>query len=161
MEEIKMTPIGVIRSPHKIKSQTPIQPTFARGISGAVEIYPEYEKGLKDIEGFSYIQLICYFHEACEFKLHVKPYLEDAVRGVFATRAPSRPNFIGLSILKLIERKDNVLHVEDIDLLDGTPVLDVKPFITRFDIRPDASSGWQDNIDEETAAQKGLRDFKS
>jgi tRNA-Thr(GGU) m(6)t(6)A37 methyltransferase TsaA len=154
---IECKPIGVIRSPHTRAEDTPIQPVYAQGIHGRVEVFPEYEGGLRDLEGFSHIYLIYEFHEAATPRLEVVPFLDTEPRGVFATRAPSRPNALGLSLVRLVKRDGPVLHIEDVDILDGTPLLDIKPYVHRFDSRVGARCGWQDEIDEETAQQKGSR----
>ena len=142
MNEVRYKPIGVIRSPFKDPKGTPIQPTAAKGIDGVVEIFPEYAKGLKDIEGFSHIILIYHFHLSKEQKLKVKPFMDDQPHGIFATRAPVRPNPIGISIVRLIRVKKNVLHIQDIDIVDGTPLLDIKPYVPEFDMREVEKIGW-------------------
>jgi len=152
--------IGVIRSPHTRAEETPIQPSFAKGVPGRVEMLPEYEAGLRDIEGFSHIYLVYAFDRAGPCSLETTPCLGDRPRGVFATRAPSRPNGLGLSLVRLVRREGAVLHVEDVDILDGTPLLDIKPFIGRFDSREDAVCGWQDDVDDETATREGRRGFR-
>ncbi len=142
MEEIKLIPIGTIHSPFKDRKGMPIQPTAASGISGSVEIKAEYSKGLKDLEGFSHIYLIYYFHLSEDYSLEVKPFMDDNLRGLFATRAPKRPNPIGLSIVKLLKIEDNILYIEDIDIVDGTPLLDIKPYVPKFDYRDTEQIGW-------------------
>ncbi|MCK4408489.1 MAG: tRNA (N6-threonylcarbamoyladenosine(37)-N6)-methyltransferase TrmO, partial [Candidatus Eisenbacteria sp.] len=127
MTEIVCRAIGVIRSPHTRPEDTPIQPIFAKGVAGRVEVLPEYEEGLRDIEGFSYIYLLYAFDRADGTRLSVVPYLGDTERGVFATRAPCRPNALGMSLVRLLRREGTVLHIEDVDVLDGTPLLDIKP----------------------------------
>ncbi len=153
----RMKAIGIVHSPHHRREETPIQPVFAGGVKGTVEVFPDYEEGLSDLEGFSHIYLIYVFHEETGFRLRVRPFLDDNLRGVFATRAPSRPNPIGLSILRLVRREGRILHVEDLDILDGTPVLDIKPYSARFDHRPGSSSGWLDDVDEGTARKRRSR----
>ena len=142
MEKISYKPIGIIRSPHKDPRGTPIQPTAASGIPGQVEILSEYAGGLQDLDGFSYVILLYHFDRVREMKLKVRPFLDKIFRGVFATRAPSRPNPIGLSIVKLVRIEGNLLHIDDIDVLDGTPLLDVKPYVDRFDGRDSERQGW-------------------
>jgi len=154
-------PIGVIRSPHTRAEETPIQPVYANGIPGRVEVFPEYERGLQDLEGFSHIYLLYVFDRAEGSRLEVTPFLEDRPHGVFATRAPSRPNPLGLSLVRLVRREGWVLHVEDIDILDGTPLLDIKPYSARFDSREGVRSGWQDAIDEKTAQARGRRGYRA
>jgi tRNA-Thr(GGU) m(6)t(6)A37 methyltransferase TsaA len=152
--------IGVVRSPHTDPSKTPIQPVFAQGAKGSVILDPEYSNGLVGLESFSHIYLFYVFHKTKETKLTVRPFLEEATHGVFATRAPCRPNKLGFSVVKLISVEGNILHVQDIDILDGTPILDIKPYIARFDTRDDVKSGWQDGIPEDIAALRGRRGFQ-
>lgn len=154
-----INPIGYIRSEHKNAENTPIQPVFAKECSGRVELLPEYKNGLCDIEGFSHVFLLCWLHQSKEMKMSVKPYLDDREHGIFATRSPSRPNPIGISIVELIKKEDSVLFIQGIDMLDGTPVIDVKPYLRRFDSFPDASNGWQEAIDEKTAMNLGKRGY--
>jgi len=135
-------PIGVIRTPFKVPKGTPIQPPAARGAEGRVELFPEYVDGLKDIEGFSHIILIYHFHLSGPPRLWVRPYMDDIERGVFATRAPARPNPIGLSVVKLEGIEGNALHIRDVDVVDGTPLLDIKPYVPQFDGVPEAKIGW-------------------
>lgn len=142
MDEIKYRPIGVIRSEFKVPEGTPIQPAAAKGAKGRVEVFPEYVEGLKDLEGFSHIILIYHLHLSKKAQLRVKPYMDDQLRGVFATRAPSRPNPIGLSVVRLIKVEGNVLHVQDVDIVDGTPLLDIKPYVPQFDARESVRIGW-------------------
>ena len=134
--------IGVIRSPFREPKGTPIQPPAARGVEGRVELFPEYVDGLKDIEGFSYIVLIYHFHLSGAPRLRVRPYMDERERGVFATRAPARPNPIGLSVVRLLGIEGNVLHVSDVDIVDGTPLLDIKPYVPQFDAAVDVKLGW-------------------
>ncbi len=157
MNELTLHPIGVIHTPHTEPARTPIQPVYAEGIQGEVEVNAAFADGLADLEGFSHIYLVYHFHKAEQEKLLVKPYLEDVSRGVFATRAPCHPNRIGFSVVRLLEVQGNRLLVEDVDMLDGTPLLDIKPYIARFDTRTDVHSGWQDGIAETTAQQRGRR----
>ena len=154
-------PIGVIHSPHKDLSQTPIQPIFSKGIQGLVEIIPDYVDGLHDLDGFSHIYLFYYFDRSTQVKMKVKPYLDSDVRGIFATRAPHRPNKIGMSLVRLLEIRGNVLEIEDIDILDGTPLLDIKPYIKRYDSREHVHSGWQDNVPDDIAFSLGRRDTQT
>lgn len=150
-------PIGVIRSEHTEPERTPIQPVYAVCCSGRAEISPEFEAGLRDLDGFSHIHIIYHLHKAGQTRLMVKPFLQDVERGIFATRAPCRPNPIGMSIVRLVRREGNVLFLEGVDVLDGAPLLDIKPYIGRFDRIDGASNGWQDEIDEETAQRLGKR----
>ena len=141
-KEIKIKPIGIIYTPYKKPKGIPIQGTFNRLIKGRVELFPQYQDGLKDIEGFSHIILIYYFDRAKEEKLTGKPFLEDTPHGIFAIRSPMRPNHIGFSIVKLENVKDNVITFSEIDILDGTPLLDIKPYVKHFDSRNNVKNGW-------------------
>ncbi|MEA3441297.1 MAG: tRNA (N6-threonylcarbamoyladenosine(37)-N6)-methyltransferase TrmO [Chloroflexota bacterium] len=142
--EYIMRPIGMIHSPFIDKGKTPIQPTRSTTI-GTVEVYPEFVDGLQDIDGFSHIILLYVFHRSSGYSLKVKPYLDDQFHGLFTTRYPERPNPIGLSIVRLLGRKGNSLSIEGVDVLDGTPLLDIKPFVPDFDIQTNHSTGWYDN----------------
>ena len=139
--DISMHPIGVIHSPFVDKSQTPIQSSRSQA-RGSVEIYPDYAEGLQDLEGFSHIFLLYVFHESSGYSLLVKPFLDDQLHGVFSTRYPYRPNPIGLSVVQLIDRRNNSLEVEGIDVLDDTPLLDIKPYVPEFDVRSETRIGW-------------------
>ncbi len=160
-DTITFKPIGVIRSEHVEARRTPIQPIYAKGCKGRVEIFPEFAEGLRDLNGFSHIYLIFHFNQAGPVQLIVKPFLQDIARGVFSTRAPCRPNGIGLSIVELIGREGNVLLVDGVDILDGTPLLDIKPYSARFDRLENTRNGWQDEVDEESAQGLGRREYKS
>jgi tRNA-Thr(GGU) m(6)t(6)A37 methyltransferase TsaA len=142
--KIIFEPIGIIHSPFTNTEGMPIQPAGATGVKGTVEVFPEFCDGLQDIEGFSHILLVYYFDRSKDFKLKVSPFLEDEVHGVFAVRAPKRPNPIGISVVKLLKRKDNIIYIDNPDMLDGTPLLDIKPYIPDFDAYPDAVAGWQE-----------------
>ena len=142
--KIEYKAIGVIHSEFKEKKDTPIQGTFSDA-RGTVELYPEYAPGLKDIDGFSHVILIYHFHKSEGSTLVQKPFLDqNKERGIFAIRFYDRPNPIGLSIVELKGVKGNVLEVGGIDVLDGTPLLDIKPYIRQFDCRENARSGWVD-----------------
>ncbi len=135
-------PIGLVRSPFTSKEQTPIQSSRSRA-PGRVEMLPGFEEGLRDLDGFSHIILLYLFHHAEPgYELHVTPFLDDKPKGLFATRYPRRPNPIGLSVVRLRRVEGGVLHVDGIDVLDGTPVLDIKPYVPAFDAFPEASLGW-------------------
>ena len=142
MNEICYHPIGVVRSPFKTPKGTPIQPAGSVDTRGTVELLPEYAEGLQDLEGFSHIILLYHFHKAKEPALKVKPFMDDREHGIFAQRAPSRPNPIGLSIVRLEKIEGNILYLKDVDLLDGTPLLDIKPYVPEFDIREVTRTGW-------------------
>jgi tRNA-Thr(GGU) m(6)t(6)A37 methyltransferase TsaA len=141
---ISMRPIGVIHSPFIDRSQTPIQSSRSQA-RGVVEIYPEYAQGLQDLEGFSHIFLLYIFHQSSGYDLLTKPFLDDQLHGLFATRYPYRPNPLGLSLVQLITRKENTLEIQGVDMLEGTPLLDIKPYVPEFDIRLDTRSGWYDS----------------
>ncbi len=158
-DKIIFKPIGIIHSPHKELSKIPIQPVFCKGISGTVILSKEYIDGLKDLEGFSHIFLFYFFHKSNKTSILIKPYLEDQEHGIFATRAPHRPNKLGMSLVRLNGIKDNILYVSDIDILDGSPLIDIKPYVQRFDSRDDVISGWQENVDDKIASVRGLRNF--
>jgi tRNA-Thr(GGU) m(6)t(6)A37 methyltransferase TsaA len=142
VDEIRYKPIGVVRSPHRQPKGTPIQPSGAKGIEGQVEVFPEYAEGLKDLEGFSHIILIYHFHLSKVAPLEVKPYLDTEAHGVFAMRGPSRPNPIGISAVRLVSIEENILHIQDVDIVDGTPLLDIKPYVPEFDVREVEKIGW-------------------
>jgi len=153
-------PIGVLRSEHTKAEHTPIQPAYAKGCGGRAEVFPEFADGLTDLEGFSHVYILYHFHEAKPAKLKVKPFLQDVERGVFATRAPARPNPIGISVVELVRREGNVLFLDGVDVLDGTPLLDIKPCTARFDRIETTRNGWQDGIDEEKAKERGRRGYR-
>lgn len=159
--EINYSPIGSIHSEHTIAEKTPIQPVYAKGCRGYIELHPEFVDGLRDLNGFSHIYLIYHFHKAGPVNLTVKPFLQEKERGLFSTRRPCRPNAIGLSVVKLIRIEGNILHVEDVDILDGTPLLDIKPYTAKFDLHDVKKNGWQDEVDEETAQKRGKRGYRS
>ncbi len=142
MKKICYQPIGTIRSPFREPRGMPIQPTGAAGIAGTIELDPEYEGGLKDLEGFSHIILIYHFHLSTGFSLMVKPFLDDMLRGLFSTRAPRRPNSIGLSIVRLVKIEGPTLHIENVDIVDGTPLLDIKPYVPELDGIKAERTGW-------------------
>jgi len=145
MDEIKYHPIGVVHSPFKEPKGTPIQPTAALGIKATVEIYHEYEEGLQDLESFSHIIIIYHFHLSKHYNLKVKPYMDNKLHGVFATRSPSRPNPIGLSVVRLISIEKNILNIQNIEIIEGTPVLDIKPYIPEFTTNEKIKIGWLEN----------------
>ena len=140
--KIEYEPIGVIHSPFHTTEGMPIQPSGAAGIEGAVEIFHQFRQGLKDLDGFSHIILIYHFHRSTGYSLLVTPFLDSVERGVFATRAPKRPNSIGISVVRLVRVEEDTLHVENIDVLDGTPLLDIKPYVPEFDQHLGGRIGW-------------------
>ena len=142
MNEIVYKPIGTIHSPFKNPKGMPIQPTGAKGITGTVDVFPEYCAGLKDMEGFSHIILIYHFHLSDGYSLEVTPYLDKNTHGVFATRIPGRPNPIGISVVRCVKVEGCIVHIQDVDILDGTPLLDIKPYVLDFDSRMTKRIGW-------------------
>lgn len=160
MESIVFKSIGVIHTPHHHSEKVPIQPVFAKGIKGEVEVYDEYKEGLQDLDGFSHVYLIYFFHKAGKVNLLVKPFMEDVKRGVFATRSPARPNKIGMSIVKLNDIRGNQLFIENVDMLDATPLLDIKPYTAKFDSVNAVISGWQEDISDDVAHIRGRRQYK-
>ena len=144
-------PIGVVRSPFSEPEGVPIQPSRGRSVRALVELLPELESGLSDLDGFSHIILICHLHRSRGYSLRVVPFLDDMPRGVFATRAPRRPNPIGLSVVRLIAIEGCRLVFEGVDLLDGTPVLDIKPYVPEFDDDTCVRLGWLELARRRTA----------
>jgi tRNA-Thr(GGU) m(6)t(6)A37 methyltransferase TsaA len=157
-DDVTYRPIGVVRTAHTDPARTPIQPKYASGVEGRIEIDPEYEEGLDDLEGFSHIVLLYHLHRARPPRLKVVPFLDDVPHGVFATRAPSRPNPIGLSVVRLLRRDGRILHIADVDVLDGTPLLDIKPHIERFGVDGPVRGGWQAGIGNGDAERVGRRE---
>lgn len=141
-QPIILHPIGIIHTPHKDVKNMPIQPIAAEGIFGTIELLPEYAAGLKDIEGFSHLTLIYQFHKIDGFELEVIPFMDNEKHGIFSTKAPKRPNAIGISTVKLLKMDGNTLYIEQVDMLDGTPLIDIKPFYPRYDNRFDVKIGW-------------------
>jgi len=162
MEGIALNPIGVVHSPFAEVAGTPIQPALARGAEGTVEVFEPYVAGLKDLAGFERIWLLVWLHRAPPFQLEVKPFLDDTPRGLFATRAPCRPNPIGLSPVRLLGIDGHVLRVGELDVVDGTPLLDIKPYATRFDVFDVQRCGWLDctTASQVVADNRFVRDEK-
>jgi tRNA-Thr(GGU) m(6)t(6)A37 methyltransferase TsaA len=142
--ELKIQPIGVIETPFREVAGTPIQPSRANGARGRVRIDRRFQSGLKDLAGFERIWLIYGFHKTPGSNLLVTPFLDRQQRGVFATRAPSRPSPIGISVVRLLAVREGVLDVADVDIIDGSPLLDIKPYVPEFDCYPDSKAGWFD-----------------
>ena len=140
--EFTVRPIGVIHTPFRRAEGTPIQPRASAGTEGTVTVLPEYTAGLKDLEGFGRIWLVYWFDRAGPVRLTVRPYMDDTERGLFATRAPSRPNRIGISCVKLLGVDGATLRVADVDMLDGTPLVDIKPYAPQFDCFQEVRTGW-------------------
>lgn len=147
-ESFTYVPIGFVHSPFSDIAGMPIQPSGARGIRGTIEIRPEFVAGLRDLEEFSHVILIYALHRCNGYSLEVKPFLDHQPHGIFATRAPKRPNAIGLSIIRLVGIQGNTLEIEDVDILDGTPLLDIKPYVPAFDSHCEAKAGWFDAVSQ-------------
>jgi tRNA-Thr(GGU) m(6)t(6)A37 methyltransferase TsaA len=158
MTELK--PIGIIHTPFKELSGMPIQPAGAAGVSGVVEVFEEYRSGLKDLDGFSHLILLYHLHRSQGFNLHVVPFMDSKPRGLFATRAPKRPNPIGLSVVQLDKIEDGVLHVQNVDILDGTPLLDIKPYVPEFDAQTDVRTGWLETAGKTVSDRESDDRFK-
>lgn len=146
--------IGIIHTQFREREGTPIQPKMGRGIKGKIEIHDQYVPGLKDLDGFSHIILLYHLHKSEGYSLEVVPYLDDRKRGLFSTRAPRRPSPIGLSIVRLNRIERNVVFIEDVDMLDGTPLLDIKPYVPAFDNPQDIRIGWLEGKAAETEGKK-------
>jgi len=139
---IEFQPIGVIHTPYAELKGMPIQPAGAAGVKGTVEVFDAYRGGLADLDGFSHIVLLYHFHKSEGYKLRVVPFMDTVERGLFATRAPKRPNAIGLSVVQLDRIEDGMLHVQNVDIVDGTPLLDIKPYVPEFDSPTEFRTGW-------------------
>lgn len=144
MKEITMTPIGIIHSPYKQIKDMPIQGKFKTSVQAWIELKEKYRAGLKDLNGFSHAIIIYYFHKSEKTEIEGKPFLENDKHGIFAIRSPHRPNHIGISVVKIEKIEDCEVHFSEVDVLDGTPVLDIKPYVKHFDARENVRSGWID-----------------
>lgn len=156
---IQYRPIGVLHTPFQDIAGMPIQPAGAAGVYGTAEIFPEFAPGLQDLEGFSHVIVLYHFHRAPAPKLLVTPFLDTELRGVFATRAPARPNPIGLSVVRLLAREGSILHLEAVDMLDGTPLLDLKPYIPAFDGGAADRVGWLEQAQARVHVHQSDRRF--
>ena len=152
--DIIMKKIGTIHTPFTVLQNMPIQPKGAKEIIGTIEIEKCYQEGLKDLEGFSHIYLIYQFHKAKRTALRVTPFMDNTERGVFATRSPLRPNHIGLSIVRLKKVEGRILTVQGVDILDGTPLLDIKPYIAPFDEVKESTTGWMKATEQEVSKKR-------
>lgn len=150
---IELQPIGIIHTPFTRLENMPIQPAGGFGVKGTVEVFATYRDGLRDLDGFSHIILLYYFHHSNDFRLLVKPFMDTQQRGVFATRAPRRPNPIGLSVVQLHQVEDGLLHIQNLDILDGTPLLDIKPYVPDFDPQTEVRTGWLENARKTVASR--------
>ena len=155
------TPIGTIRTPYQDIAGMPIQSAGALDTAGRAVLKDRYTEGLKDLEGFSHLILIYVFHDSREYDLSVKPFLGDQKRGLFATRAPRRPNPIGISVVRLVRIEGPVVHFLGADVLDGTPLLDIKPYVPKFDAYPEATEGWLAESLHRLAETKSDERFRS
>jgi tRNA-Thr(GGU) m(6)t(6)A37 methyltransferase TsaA len=155
-----INPIGIIHSPYKSIEDMPIQPKGGSEVAGLVIVDEKYIDGLQDIDSFSHIYLLYSFHKSTRTEMHVTPFMDRQTRGVFATRSPLRPNHIGISIVKLTRIEGNSVFVKGIDILDGTPLLDIKPYIEKFDAVQDSISGWLQASDEEIKTKRSDKRFR-
>jgi tRNA-Thr(GGU) m(6)t(6)A37 methyltransferase TsaA len=151
---IEYQQIGIIHSPFHEAEGIPIQPTGATGVQGTAVVFPKFSQGLRDLDGFSHIILIYHFHRSDGFTLLVTPFMDSVQRGVFATRAPKRPNTIGLSVVRLNKLRNRTLHIENVDILDGTPLLDIKPYVPEFDYNSVDRIGWLGQTERDVRGTK-------
>jgi len=158
--EVVFQPIGVIHSPFTRLEDMPIQPSSETSSPGVIEVFPEFSDGLKDLEGFSHIYILYHLHRMTTSNLTVIPFLDDSPHGVFATRAPSRPNPIGLSLVELVRVESNTLHVNHVDVLDNTPLLDIKPYVPQFEEATNVRIGWLEKTKSRIKVQKSDDRFK-
>lgn len=140
--KIEFEPIGIVRSPFKNAEGTPAQPAIDKGTDGSIEIYPQFAEGLKDLDLFSHAYIFFHLHKAVRKELLVTPFMDTVKRGVFATRSPGRPNSLGMSVVSIVRVEGNIVHISNHDLLDGSPVLDIKPYVSKFDIFTNTCDGW-------------------
>lgn len=156
---IRYQSIGTLYSPFRDPVDMPIQPPGAAGVRGTLAVDPRYLDGLKDLEGFSHIYVLYHFHQSGPTQLTVTPFMDSVVHGIFATRAPRRPNPIGLSVLRLSGIVGNLLQLEDVDILNGTPVLDIKPYVPTFDHPGEVRSGWLEHSPEQVGEKRSDERF--
>ncbi len=157
---IEFEQIGTIHSPYNDLEGMPIQPAGAVGVRGRVEVLPDYVDGLQDLDGFSHIILLYKFHRGSGFDLKVVPFLDSSPRGVFATRAPRRPNPIGMSVVRLERIDGAVIDVLDIDVLNGTPLMDIKPYVPHFNSQGEVRTGWLGEKDSNVADHRSDSRFR-
>lgn len=160
LEPVVFRPIGVIRTPFVDTDRMPIQAVAATGVAGTIELDPAFAEGLADLDGFSHVTLLYHLHRMTGARLTVTPFMDDRPHGVFATRSPVRPNPIGLSTVRLIGIEGTTLRIEDVDVLDGTPLLDIKPYVPQLDDRADARIGWYLGRVDRVAEIKADRRFR-
>lgn len=151
---MEFSPIGVIRSPYKELTDMPIQPKGAEEVMGRVELNPGLVEGLQDLDGFSHVYLIYRFHKAERTDLKVVPFMDTVERGIYSTRSPLRPNHIGISIVEITGVENNIVHLRGVDVLDNTPLLDIKPYIDAFDYVENSRCGWMTRSREEVAGKR-------
>jgi tRNA-Thr(GGU) m(6)t(6)A37 methyltransferase TsaA len=152
--KITFTPIGIIHSPFREPENMPIQPSGAKDTKGTIEVFDEFQAGLQDLDGFSHIILLYCFHRSRGFKLKVVPFMDSELRGLFATRAPNRPNPIGLSVVRLDRIDKGLLHIRGVDILHNTPLLDIKPFVPEFDVQANVRVGWLEKVSKTVESRK-------
>jgi len=157
---MKLKPIGIINTPFTEPEGMPIQPKGATGIRGTIELFDEYHEGLKDLDGFSHIILLYHFHRSHGFNLQVVPFMDSELRGLFATRAPRRPNPLGISVVQLDKIENCVLHIQNVDIMDGTPLLDIKPYVPEFDSPQNIRTGWLEQARKTVSGRKSDDRFK-
>jgi len=153
-QQVLFRPIGIIHTPFKELSGMPIQPKSGKGVRGTIEIFNEYERGLDDLEGFSHLILLFLFHRSVGYQMKVVPYLDTGERGLFSTRAPKRPNPIGMSVVRLDRVEGGTVYIQDLDILDGTPLLDIKPFVPEFSAETDIRTGWLEKVRKRAGKKK-------
>jgi tRNA-Thr(GGU) m(6)t(6)A37 methyltransferase TsaA len=157
---IELKSIGIIHTPFTKPEGMPIQPKGAVGIRGTIELFDEYHAGLKDLDGFSHIILLFHFHRSHGFNLQIVPFMDSELRGLFATRAPKRPNPIGISVVQLDKIENGVLHIQNVDIMDGTPLLDIKPYVPEFDSPQNIRTGWLGQARKTVSGRKSDDRFK-
>jgi tRNA-Thr(GGU) m(6)t(6)A37 methyltransferase TsaA len=145
MDKVELIPIGIIRSPYEVPKDMPIQGRFKGDVEAWIELKEQYVPGLRDLDGFSHAILIYHFHHSDVEHLEARPFLEQKTHGIFAIRSPHRPNHLGFSIVRIQRIEGNRLYFTEVDVLDGTPLLDIKPYVEYFDSRDDVKSGWIEN----------------
>lgn len=157
---LTLRPIGTIQTPFETIENMPIQPRGAVGIRGQIDLFPEFADGLKDLDGFSHAILLYHLHKVEGFNLMPVPFLDTEQRGIFATRSPKRPNAIGLSIVKIVQVENNVIDIENVDMLNETPLLDIKPYVPEFDVYTDVKAGWFEKAKGEVRSKRSDERFK-
>lgn len=157
---ISFSIIGIIHSEHQEEEKTPIQPIYAADCEGCLEVFPEFGAGLASLEGFSHVYLLYYLHKVREVRLQTEPFLQSKRHGIFATRSPWRPNPIGLSIVELLAVEGNILRLRGLDILNGTPVIDIKPYNAKFDCYENTKNGWYDEVSTVEETKRARREFK-